>query len=110
MEDFDEENEARPPVKLDFSGRANGGNRSRSFGSDRGAKLRLLSLLGLLLLVIVAMKEAGKPERWMWLGFDEPANPEFVADKDISADDIVVQAEEESAGDSGVLTEQQNGQ
>ena len=38
----------------------------------------------LLLAVIVAMKEAGKPERWMWMGFDKvdqaPQEGDFLVD------------------------------
>ena len=30
-----------------------------------------MALMVLLLAVIFAMKEAGKPERWMWMGFDK---------------------------------------
>ena len=95
MEDFEDRNEDRKPVKLDFSRGASRGpgdvKKSPINGGNRAAKLRLFSLVGLLLLVIVAMKEAGKPERWMWLGFDEPAQTEFVKDHDIGADDIVLQ-------------------
>ena len=53
--------------------------RGIDFGSDRAkgskkaaraVRLRIMALMVLLLAVIFAMKEAGKPERWMWMGFD----------------------------------------
>ena len=116
MEDYEDKNEDPKPAKLDFSRRASKGSgegktspANRSDRSDRATKLRLLSLVGLLLLVVVAMKEAGKPERWMWLGFDEPSNPEYVKDGDIGADDIVLQTEAMTA-EAGGQTDQQTGQ
>ena len=43
-----------------------------------------MALLVLLLAVIFAMKEAGKPERWMWMGFDKidqpPQEGDFLVD------------------------------
>ncbi len=41
--------------------------------SSRSVKLRLMMLFAMLLAVIVLMEEAGKPERWQWMGFKEPA-------------------------------------
>lgn len=38
--------------------------------STRAIRLRLFTLFGMLILVIVLMKEAGKPERWEWMGFE----------------------------------------
>lgn len=35
-----------------------------------GFRMRLMSLFAALLLVLVLMQEAGKPERWSWMGFD----------------------------------------
>ena len=93
MEELEEQELPTRPTRLDFSRRATESN-SASYGrADRATKLRLVSLLGLLLLVIVAMKEAGKPERWMWLGFDQPADPALVSDGEITDRDIVLQAE-----------------
>lgn len=37
--------------------------------STKGIRGRLFVLFALLLLVLVAMKEAGKPENWEWMGF-----------------------------------------
>ena len=42
--------------------------------STKGIRLRLMMLLGMLILVIILMKEAGKPERWEWMGFDKVQN------------------------------------
>lgn len=43
-----------------------------------------MALMVLLLAVIFAMKEAGKPERWMWMGFDQidqsPQEGDFLVD------------------------------
>jgi len=91
MDEFEED---RPPrtTQLDFSGRTTADGRNSSSRASRVAKMRLLSLFGLLLLVLVAMKEAGKPERWMWLGFDQPADPAFVSDDEISDGDIFLEA------------------
>lgn len=112
MEDFDQDNDVPPPTKLDFSKRLNSrvnvsknmgssfSNRPRPGKGDRAVKLRLLSLMGLLLLVIVAMKEAGKPERWMWLGFQRNATPDLVSDDEIAADDIVISSESLAADSS----------
>ena len=37
--------------------------------SSKSARLRLYMLVGLLILVFYMMSEAGKPERWEWMGF-----------------------------------------
>jgi hypothetical protein len=60
-------------------------------GGDRAIKLRLLSLFGLLLLVVVAMKEAGKPEHWMWLGFDSPRSLTRIPNSDLDGNAIVIE-------------------
>ncbi len=39
--------------------------------SSGGLGFRILTLVAMLLMVIVAMHEAGKPERWEWMGFDQ---------------------------------------
>lgn len=46
----------------------------------RAIRLRLLSLFGMLILVIVLMKEAGKPERWEWMGFEKTQKIELEED------------------------------
>ena len=91
----EDEDQELPPrsTKLDFSHSATEDNRAPYNGADKAVKLRLVSLLGLLLLVIVAMKEAGKPERWMWMGFDRPSDPALVSDGEITDKDIVLEAE-----------------
>lgn len=78
-------------TKLDFSGPSGGGKVRRNPPGDRAVKLRLLSLLGLLVLVIVAMKEAGKPERWMWLGLDASNDQEVVSDSEIDGQAILLE-------------------
>lgn len=65
---------------LDFgSGRAKQSNKAA-----RAVKFRIMVLMVLLLAVIFAMKEAGKPERWMWMGFDKidqsPSEGDFLVD------------------------------
>ena len=37
---------------------------------SRGFRLRLMTLFAALVLVLILMQEAGKPERWEWMGFD----------------------------------------
>ena len=48
-----------------------------------------MALMVLLLAVIFAMKEAGKPERWMWMGFDKidqsPKEGDFLVDASSAA-------------------------
>ncbi len=39
--------------------------------TSRAVKLRLMMLFGMLILVVILMKEAGKPENWKWMGFDQ---------------------------------------
>jgi hypothetical protein len=40
---------------------------------SRGFRLRLMTLFAALVLVLILMQEAGKPERWEWMGFDRAA-------------------------------------
>lgn len=42
-------------------------------GYTRAVRRKLYFLFALLLLVIIMMKEARKPENWMWMGFDRNA-------------------------------------
>ncbi len=52
--------------------------------ASRAIKTRLLILFGMLILVIILMKEAGKPANWRWMGFDnEPAVPNPVDDTSV---------------------------
>ncbi len=65
---------------LDF-----GTDRARdSRAAARAVKFRIMVLMILLLAVIFAMKEAGKPERWMWMGFEKidqsPGEGDFLVD------------------------------
>jgi len=57
-----------------------------------------MALMALLLAVIFAMKEAGKPERWMWMGFDK-------VDQSPAADDFMIDASDGSsaAGSRGEM-------
>lgn len=45
-----------------------------------GFRLRLMSLFAALVLVLILMKEAGKPERWLWMGFEPTVPAESEAD------------------------------
>ena len=54
------------PNTLDFGVKRT----SKTNKTARAAKFRLMFLVVLLLMVITAMKEAAKPQRWMWMGFD----------------------------------------
>ncbi len=72
-----------------------GGDRARD-GSKaaRAVRFRIMVLMILLLLVIFAMKEAGKPQRWMWMGFDKieqsSSKGDFLVDaRDASADEAM---------------------
>lgn len=40
--------------------------------TSKAIRLKLLMLFSMLVLIIVAMYEAGKPERWEWMGFEQP--------------------------------------
>lgn len=53
------------------AGPGRGPGKSGNRFSVRTTKLRLLSLFAALVLVLIAMKEAKKPERWAWLGWSE---------------------------------------
>ena len=39
----------------------------------RTMRRRLMMLFVMLVVVVVLMQEAGKPERWLWMGFEQPA-------------------------------------
>ncbi len=43
----------------------------RSF-SQRSIRAKLYVLFAMLLVVVFAMREAGKPENWRWMGFEDP--------------------------------------
>ncbi len=59
--------------------------------TSRAFRLRLMSLFAALVLVVVLMQEAGKPERWAWMGFDQVpgANELPVANTDPAGDDVL---------------------
>ena len=59
---------------------------SRPGKSGVAAKLRLMTLVTALMLVLVAMNEARKPENWAWLGLDQPKASETSEDNDAAAD------------------------
>ncbi|MDA7922973.1 hypothetical protein N9B50_00675 [bacterium] len=40
--------------------------------TSKAIRIKLFMLFSMLILIIVAMNEAGKPERWEWMGFDQP--------------------------------------
>ena len=48
--------------------------------TSRAIRTKLLMLFAMLILVIVLMKEAGKPERWEWMGFETPDTVEIDLD------------------------------
>lgn len=110
MEEREEEELARRPTKLDFSGRSGSTDSAPYDGSGRAVKLRLLTLMGGLLLVIVAMKEAGKPERWMWMGFDRPSDPALVRDDEITDEAIVLETESLAASNAASDPQSQLGE
>ena len=39
-----------------------------------GLKWKMVTLIGMLIMVIYCMNEAGKPENWAWMGFDKSSN------------------------------------
>ena len=41
---------------------------------DGNLKWKMFTLIGMLLAVLYAMNEAGKPENWAWMGFDKAVN------------------------------------
>lgn len=52
---------------------------------SRTIRYRLMMLFAMLIMVIVAMREAGKPERWQWLVGDQSA--ELATDETIAGED-----------------------
>ncbi|MCH2120502.1 MAG: hypothetical protein MK136_04675 [Pirellulaceae bacterium] len=58
-------------------------NRPPNYGS-RSMQFRLLVLVGGLMLVLVMMDEARKPENWMWMGFNAEAPDEENQDTRVS--------------------------
>lgn len=54
---------------------AAGGNSANSIkGYTRAVRRKIYFLFAMLILVIILMKEARKPENWMWMGFDRNVN------------------------------------
>ena len=54
--------------------------------TSKAIRIRLLMLFSMLILIIVAMNEAGKPERWEWMGFDQPPTSVKTIELDNNAD------------------------
>ncbi|MCP4480493.1 MAG: hypothetical protein GY818_20605 [Planctomycetaceae bacterium] len=54
--------------------------------TSKAIRTRLLMLFSMLILIIVAMNEAGKPERWEWMGFDQPPTSVKTIELDNNAD------------------------
>lgn len=50
--------------------------------TSKAAKLKLFGLIGLLLVVLFMMQEAGKPERWAWMGFGNQPQPNVVSNSE----------------------------
>ena len=48
---------------------------------SRGFRLRLMTLFAALVLVLILMQEAGKPERWEWMGFDRGSTHNTLAEQ-----------------------------
>ncbi len=61
------------------------GRRPPDFTS-RAIKLRLFMLMAALVVVLIAMKEVQRPERWEWMGFDREQEQPGVAATDSPAD------------------------
>ena len=58
--------------------------------TSRAIRFKLLMLFSMLILVIVLMKEAGKPERWEWMGFETPKTVEIEVDDFVYDNDQVL--------------------
>ncbi|MFK7768920.1 MAG: hypothetical protein AB8B55_16990 [Mariniblastus sp.] len=63
--------------------------------NSRAIRYRLLMLFGSLLLVVVAMKEAGKPSNWEWMNFQTPQTASETGDSSNSSIELVADAERE---------------
>lgn len=92
---------------------------SRQRSASRAMRFKLFSLFAMLIVVLLLMKEAGKPERWEWMGFDKaPATkaertdvdaPAIALGSDSGADAEDIVAESNLSSSVG-LTKTQNGQ
>ena len=60
-------------------------SRSPRWGGSKAVAPQLLVLVAMLLLVIFAMNEAGKPENWEWMGFEKQAPPSAAGDDSSSS-------------------------
>ena len=56
---------------------------------SRGFRLRLMTLFAALVLVLILMQEAGKPERWEWMGFDRAAPQGDARQSDVVGENAV---------------------
>ncbi len=72
----------RPPVKRPIN------------YMSRAVRLRIFGLFAMLILVLIMMKEARKPERWEWMGFDKQPIP---AAPNVDIQDDTVPKDRESA-------------
>lgn len=68
--DWADESTAAAPLKFERVSRELP-QKMPTAGSSKTIQIRLLMLVGMLAMVIYAMNEAGKPERWQWMGFEE---------------------------------------
>ena len=59
-------------------------SRTPRWGGSKVVAPQLFVLVAMLLLVIFAMNEAGKPENWEWMGFEEQASTSATDDSDSS--------------------------
>lgn len=48
--------------------------------TSRAIRIKLLMLFSMLIVVVVLMQEAGKPERWQWMGFKAPESNDLEVD------------------------------
>lgn len=65
--------------------------------TSRTIRIKLLMLFAMLVMVVVLMKEAGKPERWEWMGFVAPKSVEIDIDASSEQGDSDENASEQSS-------------
>ena len=68
--------------------------------TSKAIRLKLLMLFSMLILIIIAINEAGKPERWEWMGFDQPPTSVKTMDLGHQADQTAAKIEfEQNTGE-----------
>lgn len=67
MPEFNDENKAQQNI---FSDALGGRKRDASKAYSRAVRRKLYFLFAMLVAVLIMMKEASKPERWAWMGFE----------------------------------------